>query len=321
MSTTPSVPVTVLGLGAMGRALAGAFLAAGHPTTVWNRSPGRADDLVAAGATEASTVVAAIAASPLTVVCVLDCPAVEAVFDAAGDSLAMTTVVNLTSSTPDDARALAARARAAGGRYLDGKIMVPTPLIGTDDCRLIYAGDRTVYDDHAVTLRALGGDADLLGDDDGLASLHDLAMLDVFFNGMAAFLHAAALVGAEGVLARTFLPHAAHVLSVLQTSMEGLARDVDQGQYPGDEDNLVMDGRALDHIVEASTARGVDPTLPEVVRTLTRTAIEEGHGADGFSRVVDLLRRPSPVPRANGGAPDLISAEGRFGRGSRRRSG
>ena len=194
--------------------------------------------------------------------------------------------------------------------------MVPTPLIGTDDCWLIYVGDRTVYDDHAVTLRALGGDADLL------ASLHDLAMLDVFFNGMAAFLHAAALVGAEGVPAHTFLPHATHVLSVLQTSMEGLARDVDQGRYPGDEDNLVMDGRALDHIVEASNARGVDPTLPEVVRTLTRTAIEEGHGADGFSRVVDLLRRPLPVPRADGGgAPDLTPAEGRFGRGLRRRAG
>lgn len=31
--------VTVLGLGPMGAALASAFLAAGHPTTVWNRTP------------------------------------------------------------------------------------------------------------------------------------------------------------------------------------------------------------------------------------------------------------------------------------------
>ena len=85
------------------------------------------------------------------------------------------------------------------------------------------------------------------------------------------------------------------MLGVLRTSLEGLARDVDEGRYPGDEDNLVMDGRALDHIVEASAARGVDPALPEVVRTLTRAAIDAGHGADGFSRVVDLLRLPAPV--------------------------
>lgn len=33
-----SESVTVLGLGAMGTALAGAFLRAGHRITVWNRS-------------------------------------------------------------------------------------------------------------------------------------------------------------------------------------------------------------------------------------------------------------------------------------------
>ena len=36
-------PVTVIGLGLMGQALAGAFLRAGHPTTVWNRSAAKAD--------------------------------------------------------------------------------------------------------------------------------------------------------------------------------------------------------------------------------------------------------------------------------------
>lgn len=38
--------VTVLGLGLMGRALAGAFLRDGHPTTVWNRTEEKAGDLV-----------------------------------------------------------------------------------------------------------------------------------------------------------------------------------------------------------------------------------------------------------------------------------
>ncbi|MFI6864696.1 NAD(P)-binding domain-containing protein [Streptomyces sp. NPDC050421] len=37
----------------MGGALGRAFLRTGHPTTVWNRTPSRADDLVARGATRA----------------------------------------------------------------------------------------------------------------------------------------------------------------------------------------------------------------------------------------------------------------------------
>lgn len=41
-STRPT-PVSVLGLGLMGQALARAFPRAGHPTTVWNRTPAKAE--------------------------------------------------------------------------------------------------------------------------------------------------------------------------------------------------------------------------------------------------------------------------------------
>jgi 3-hydroxyisobutyrate dehydrogenase-like beta-hydroxyacid dehydrogenase len=51
--TKPSV--TVIGLGAMGSALAAAVLAGGYPTTVWNRSPERTQPLVASGAVAAAT--------------------------------------------------------------------------------------------------------------------------------------------------------------------------------------------------------------------------------------------------------------------------
>ncbi|AVZ74581.1 hypothetical protein SLUN_22845 [Streptomyces lunaelactis] len=49
MSASTS-PVSVVGLGIMGTALAAAFLKAGHPTTVWNRSAAKTGPLVAQGA-------------------------------------------------------------------------------------------------------------------------------------------------------------------------------------------------------------------------------------------------------------------------------
>lgn len=289
--TTPTT-VSVLGLGAMGRALAGAFLMAGHRTMIWNRTPGRAGDLIARGAHEVPAVPDAIEASSLTVMCVLDRPAVESVLDAAGNSLAGAGVVNFTSSTPDDARAVAARATDAGARYLDGRIMVPVPLVGTSDGSYLCAGDASVYEEHAAAFAALGGQSDLLGEDHGLAALHDLAMLDVFFSGMTSFLHAAALAGVNGVPADTFLPYARRVLTVLDHTLAGLARDVDRGSYPGEEDNLVMDLAALEHVVDASAAAGIDTTVPAVARDLAAAAVERGHGADGWSRVVELLHQP-----------------------------
>jgi 3-hydroxyisobutyrate dehydrogenase len=45
--------IAVLGLGRMGSAVAHRLLDGGHDLTVWNRSGGRGDDLVSAGATEA----------------------------------------------------------------------------------------------------------------------------------------------------------------------------------------------------------------------------------------------------------------------------
>lgn len=41
VTDTVADPVTVIGLGEMGHALADALITAGHRTTVWNRTPQR----------------------------------------------------------------------------------------------------------------------------------------------------------------------------------------------------------------------------------------------------------------------------------------
>lgn len=288
----PLESVTVIGLGAMGAALARAFLAAGHPTTVWNRTPGRADDLAGKGALVAETPADAIAASALTVLCLLDRPAVDSVLDAAGNALAGASLVNLTSSSPEDARDLGARVVGAGARYLDGKIMATVPMIGAAEALVLYSGDETVFDDHRDTLSALGGEAEFLGADVGRAAIHDLAMLDVFFNGMTAFLHAAVLVEADGVSAKALLPYAQRTFAVLGEVLPGLAADVDSREYPGHDDNLVMNATFLQHIVEASKTRGIDVTVPAMSLALATTAVASGGSRDGYSRIAEVIRRP-----------------------------
>ncbi|GAA4877026.1 NAD(P)-dependent oxidoreductase [Actinomycetospora straminea] len=291
--------VTVLGLGAMGTALARALLVAGHPVTVWNRTPARADALVGEGARPAPDPASAVAASPLTIVCLLDHAAVRTVLD--GVDLAGTTLVNLTSGTPEHARATAAWLAERGAEVLAGTIMVPTPLVGPEEGLVLYSGSAAVHERHRTTLEALGR-TELLGDDPGRAALFDLGMLDVFFAGLASFLHAAAVVGRDGVPAGEFVRYAEEVVAILPATFRGLAKDVDAGTHPGDEDNLVMDAAALAHIVATSRARGVDPALPELVHGLARRAIDRGHGGDGFSRVVDELRSPRRPGAAAGPA-------------------
>ncbi|MFG1908880.1 NAD(P)-binding domain-containing protein [Kribbella sp. NPDC048928] len=56
-------------------------MAAGHPTTVWNRTPGRSPELDDLGVTRATNAADAVAASPLVVVCLLVDASVNAVLD------------------------------------------------------------------------------------------------------------------------------------------------------------------------------------------------------------------------------------------------
>jgi prephenate dehydrogenase len=58
--STRSTAVTFLGLGAMGTALATAALGAGHPTTAWNRTPGKSDALRGRGVDVAASVAGAV---------------------------------------------------------------------------------------------------------------------------------------------------------------------------------------------------------------------------------------------------------------------
>jgi 3-hydroxyisobutyrate dehydrogenase len=71
--------VAVLGMGRMGRALAGRLLEGGHHVTVWNRSKGRAGELVAAGATEADSVADAVKGVDVVLTMVANDDAVRAV--------------------------------------------------------------------------------------------------------------------------------------------------------------------------------------------------------------------------------------------------
>jgi len=67
----------VLGMGRMGAALAGRLLAGGHGVVVWNRSPGRAAEVVKAGAVEAGSVADAVKAAEVLLTCLSDDAAVR----------------------------------------------------------------------------------------------------------------------------------------------------------------------------------------------------------------------------------------------------
>lgn len=290
---TEQSAVTVLGLGPMGRALAGAFLDAGLRTTVWNRTPGRDQELVARGAASAPSVEEAIAASGLTVVCVVNYDAVDTILrrEAVTDALKGRTVVNLTADTPDRARDTAAWADRHGVRYLDGAIMTPTVTIGTPAGVFIHSGPKDLYDEHRPVLEALGGAHTHLGEDIGRAAAYDIALLDIFWTAMAGYAHAVAVARAEGITARELAPFAKGIGDILPPIFEGLSVEVDNGTASAEGSPLTSVASSMAHIVHTSEAHGIDAGVMRAAEGLARRAIGQGHGAEGFIRVAELLGR------------------------------
>lgn len=297
--TAPAPSVTLIGLGPMGQAMVRTLLDAGHAVTVWNRTPGRAADVVAAGARLAGSPREAVAASDLVVLSLTDHQAMYEVLGEATAELAGRTLANLGSDTPTATRDAATWARQHGASFLTGGVMVPAPMLGTDRSYVFYSGDEEAFAAHRSTLAHLGQPR-FLGSDPGRAQLMYQAHLDVFLTTLSGLAHATALVGTAGISAAEFLPEVMELFHAIPDmiapdGIAGLGARIDADDHPGEGSNVTMMGATADHVHAASTSVGIDTALPRAVQEHYRRAIAGGGGADGWTRIIDGIRAPLPA--------------------------
>ncbi|MET9290693.1 NAD(P)-binding domain-containing protein [Streptomyces sp. NPDC003077] len=284
-------PVTVIGLGLMGQALAGAFLRAGHPTTVWNRTASKADHLVAEGARLAPTVGDALKAGSLTIVCVTDYQAMYELLGANEVQLADTTLINLSSGDSAQARDAARWAEERGAHYLDGAVMAIPPTIGTAEAVILHSGPRPVFEAHESTLGALGT-VTHLGADHGLASLYDVAGLTMMWSVLNAWLQGTALLGMAGVDAATYAPFARQIAAGVAEWLPGYAQQIDSGSFPAEVSALETEVRTMEHMIEESEAAGINAELPKLIKAMADRAIAAGHGGEQYPVLIEEFGTP-----------------------------
>ena len=291
MSTGNTAPVTVIGLGLMGRALADAFLKAGHSVTVWNRTSAKADRLVDEGARLAPTLGDALQASPLTIICLTDYPTVHELLGAADVDLNGTLLVNLTSGDSAQARDTAQWAEQRGARYLDGAIMAVPTVIGSEDAVILHSGPQSEFEAHEATLGALGT-VTYLGADHGLAALYDVAGLTMMWSILNAWLQGTAMLRTAGIDAATYAPFAQQIATGVAGWLPGYAEQVDSGSFPADVSALETDVRAMAHMVEESRAVGVNTELPKLIKAMADRAIAAGHGGEQYPVLIEEFSKP-----------------------------
>lgn len=138
---------TVLGLGSMGAALANRLLETGHTVTVWNRSPGKAGDLLGRGVREASSLADAVNGAEVVFTLLADDKAVRAVAidgKVAGMLSPEAVLVDMSTVSPDTSRVVAAA--APDGRFIDAPILGRPQAFGAGRATLLVGGDRDLVE-------------------------------------------------------------------------------------------------------------------------------------------------------------------------------
>ncbi|GII90728.1 NAD(P)-dependent oxidoreductase [Sinosporangium siamense] len=296
MTAKNATPVTVIGLGAMGTALAEAFVKAGHPTTVWNRTAAKAAPLVALGATHAEAVGDAVAASPLVIACLTTFDDTQAALGPAGASLRGRALVTLNSGSPAGARETAAWAAGHGVRFLAGAVKNVPSAVGAPDTLLYYSGDKAVFEEYETTLKVLGGDTVHLGDEVDLAALYEMAVGAMLLPALVGFFQGAAAIQARGLEASTMVRFAGKWLDMIKSLLPIYAREIDAGDYTdaASSVNLFLAGAAHDEDLVKET--NVDTSWVAPLNDLVRRAVEAGHGEHSISALTEVLRGPVRQP-------------------------
>jgi len=285
---------TVIGLGRMGSALAGALADAGVPLTVWNRNPARAYAFEGR-ARLARNAAEACQASELVLLSLSDYSAGIEVMDDIADQaeLADKTLVQLTSGSPADARTMDAWAGMHGMHYLDAAIVAYPNAVGSAQAVLFYAGDEQRYERYRPTLGVLGGVHQFVGEAIGAAATLDCAVLEYYYGATLAMLHGAALCESEQLPLNLYFQTVKAVAPLLVATADTARTMIDRELYTGVDCALTTHIAALRHIQRLSHDNEVDTRLPDTIMAAYRKAAAAGHGDEEIAAVFEVLRKTS----------------------------
>ena len=194
--------IGLIGLGLMGRPMGMNLIKAGYPLTVWNRTPSRANELVAAGAKLAKSPGEVAAAADFLLTIVSDPPALEEVLwgncGAMGSLKRGSIYVDSSTVSPGLARRIAAACSERGVRFLDA------PVTGGDwgakkgELVFMIGGEEETLKEAEPVLRVMGKKLFHLGKN-GAGQTIKLAMNLILALQVDALAEALALTSCAGI--------------------------------------------------------------------------------------------------------------------------
>jgi len=283
--------ITVVGLGAMGAALARTLIEAGRDVTVWNRSPEKMQPLVSMGAHAAPNFTEALKASPRLIVCLPDYDSTAKLFKQF-DVLPLLnghTVIQLSTATPKEAVISENWFSDHGASYLDGAILCWPGNIGTATGQIVVAGPEPVFADCRADLQHLAGDLRYLGQNIRAPATLDLAFLSRTVGIIFGSIHGALVCEAEGVPVSEFtalLPAGDRAVPLTQAINDGSFDTITKAGASVD-----VAGSAVTRMQQQAHDAGINSELPDLLCDWVERAQVAGYGSQETAAVIKAIRQ------------------------------
>ena len=285
--------ISVIGLGVMGAALARTLIEHDYQVTVWNRTVEKTGPLVKAGATLAHSVSDAIAASPVTIVCVKSHQQTRELLATDSGVLKGKTILEMSTGNASEVESLVAFLKSQGANFLIGMIAAFPTEIGDEEATILTAGPETIWARFAPTIRILAGKSNYVGDQPELLAALFAAQYTVRQGFMFGLIYGALACQKAGVPLDVFADEEM-LINDVRGYLDVFTSTVASDQYSDPPASMATYEAAFDDALKTFNALGVRSEFPQLMHDLVHCGVEAGHGDKQLTALIKVLGEACP---------------------------
>ncbi|AIO44869.1 MULTISPECIES: NAD(P)-dependent oxidoreductase [Burkholderia cepacia complex] len=276
--------IAVLGLGAMGSAIAVSLIEHGEKVVVWNRSSGKAQRVSELGARVADSVTDACAQADVIVVVTATPIDVASDFEELGEGLQGKTIVNLATGRPSEVQALDRLVSRVGAKFISGTIQCFPPDIGRESATILFGAEVNVWNEVEPFVRKIAPQSVYVGARPDVPNVLDAGLTGTFvFGAGAAFLEGLRFIVNSGMSIDEIRGLIPTYIAGQARFIEGLFESVAASDYQPRGANLDVYARAVALFQQAQEDAGLPPRILKALRERILSSIAEGDGDRGYA--------------------------------------
>jgi 3-hydroxyisobutyrate dehydrogenase-like beta-hydroxyacid dehydrogenase len=289
LSRRAIVQIAVLGMGKMGRAVAGRLIAGGHDVAIWNRSPDKAKDLVAQGAKEAGSATEAARGAEVVITSLADDAAVLAVVNGdSGVAVALgveATFVDMSTVSPETAVTIS---DLLGGRSLASPILGAPSAVESGQAVYLASGSKERFEQLSPVFSSLSEHVRYLSEDVRRAPQLKLLANYLLLSGIAVLAEMIATAQAVGLaedVMREFLDASPLVAPALRNRLDALVAADHAGWF-----STTLGAKDVGLAEDLAMREGLRLPIAEVVKQRYEEAAASGYADADVTAVIELMR-------------------------------